>query len=121
MSAQLKEIVFYSHSIPLQHFSPNRGKRFLRRCRANGIEPILLSVPLSSAHRAQYTPEIESAFQGHVAAIAQKYSCRYCDYRTAVPDRLFIDHHHAGPEGAAMFSRQFAREVLAPAWRGNGP
>jgi hypothetical protein len=96
-------------------------ERFLRRCRANGIEPILLSVPLSSAHRAQYTPEIESAFQGHVAAMAQKYSCRYCDYRSALPDALFIDHHHAGPKGGAQFSRLFAREVLAPAWRGDRP
>lgn len=93
-------------------------ERLLMRCRANGIEPILLSVPLSSAHRTQYSTEIESAFQGFVAAMAQKYGCRYCDYRGAVPDTLFIDHHHAGPDGAALFSRLFALEVLAPAWRG---
>jgi hypothetical protein len=93
-------------------------ERLLTCCRANGIEPILLSVPLSSAHRGQYTAEIESAFQGYIAAMAQRYSCRYCDYRNTVPDALFIDHHHAGPDGAALFSRRFALEVLAPVWSG---
>ncbi len=93
-------------------------ERLLSCCRTNGIEPILLSVPLSSAHRGQYAPAIESAFQGYIAAMAQKYSCRYCDYRSAVPDAFFLDHHHAGPNGAALFSRRFALEVLAPAWRG---
>jgi hypothetical protein len=91
-------------------------ERLLSCCRATGIEPILVSVPLSSAHRQQYTPEIEAAFQAYMARMTRKYGCRYYDYRTAVPDAFFIDHHHAGPEGASLFSRLFALDVLAPAW-----
>jgi hypothetical protein len=91
--------------------------RLLTRCRANGIEPILVTVPLSSAHRGCYTPEIDSAFLAHVAEVTYRFACRHVDYRDLVPDAAFIDHHHAAAEGAILFSTRFAREVLAPAWR----
>ncbi len=91
-------------------------ERLLARCRACGIEPILYSPPLTSAHRDFYTPAIESAFQGYMAEVTQRYSCRYIDYRTLLPDRFFIDHHHGGPEAMPLFSRKMALDVLAPAW-----
>ena len=91
-------------------------ERLLGLCGERGIEPILYSPPLSSAHRAYYTAEIESAFQGYMADVTQRYGCHYVDYRTLLRDTFFIDHHHGGPEAMPLFSRKVAREVLAPAW-----
>jgi hypothetical protein len=92
-------------------------ERLLGQCRARGIEAILYSPPLSSAHRGFYTSEIESAFQAYMAAVTQEYGCRYVDYRTLLADTYFIDHHHCGPEAMPLFSRKVALEVLAPAWK----
>jgi hypothetical protein len=89
-------------------------ERLLDCCREHGIEPVLLGVPLSSAHRSVYTPAIESAFQEYLAQIERKYGCRYLDYRTALEDAQFLDHHHARAEGGAWFSERIATEVLAP-------
>jgi hypothetical protein len=90
--------------------------RLLTLCRMHGIEPILLTVPLSSAHRQCYTSDIDRAFQAHIAAVTQEFSCRYVDCRAALPDDCFVDHHHATPDGGRLFSRKFALEVLAPMW-----
>jgi hypothetical protein len=105
----------------LRDFRPggNAGaclERLLSRCQANGIEPILVTVPLSSAHRRLYTSEIEAAFQAHLAGLMQKFGCRYFDYRDALPDEMFLDHHHVGAEGAEIFGRRFAAEVIARLW-----
>lgn len=91
-------------------------ERLLGLCRVRGIEPILYSPPLSSAHRGFYTPAIEAAFQAYMAEVTQRHSCRYVDYRTLLADSFFIDHHHGGPKAMPLFSRTMALEVLAPAW-----
>jgi hypothetical protein len=91
-------------------------ERLLALCRARGIEPILYSPPLSSAHRGFYTAQIESAFGAYLADVTHRYRCRYVDYRTLLDDTSFIDHHHAGPEAMVPFSRKVALEVLAPPW-----
>ena len=92
-------------------------ERLIKRCRTHGIEPILVSVPLSSAHRRLYNADVESAFQAHVGALARKYACRYIDHRTALPDRFFTDHHHASTEGGSLYSQKIALEVVAPMWK----
>lgn len=86
----------------------------IRRCRAHGAEPVLLAVPLTSAHRACYTPEIEASFQQYVRGLCAKYECRFVDYRTALPDHFFIDHHHGSKAGKRVFSRRLSVELLAP-------
>jgi hypothetical protein len=91
-------------------------ERMLACCRAHCIEPILIHVPLSSGHRDCYTSEIEASFRAYVSAITQKYGCQCVDYQAALPDRFFVDHHHVGVEGRALFSRRLGLEVLAPAW-----
>ncbi len=93
-------------------------ERLLATCQAHGIQPILLGVPLSGAHREIYTPEIEAAFQAYIAEVERKYSCRFLDYRAALPDTVFLDHHHANIEGGERFSERIAVEVLAPLWSG---
>ena len=92
-------------------------ERLIKRCRTHGIEPILVSVPLSSAHRRLYNADVESAFQAHVGALARKYACRYIDHRTVLPDRFFTDHHHASTEGGSLYSQKIALEVVAPMWK----
>jgi hypothetical protein len=91
-------------------------ERMLRRCRAQGIEPLLVAVPLPSGHRGCYEPAIEADFQAYVRDLTSAYQCRFLDYRAALPDHFFIDHHHASPEGKQVFSRQLGLEVLAPFW-----
>jgi hypothetical protein len=91
--------------------------RLLSRCRANGIEPVLVTPPLSSAHRLLYASAIETAFRAHLESLCHKHGCRYFDYRDALPDETFLDHHHVGIEGSEQFSRRFAAEVLVPMWR----
>ncbi len=90
--------------------------RLLILCRAHGIEPVLLTVPLSSAHRQCYTSEVEAPFASFMTAMTQKHSCRHVDWRDALPDHFFVDHHHAAPDGGQLFSRKFAVEVLTPLW-----
>ncbi len=47
----------------------------------------------------------------------RKHGCRSFDYRDALPDAVYLDHHHVGIEGSEAFSRRFAAEVLVPLWR----
>ncbi len=95
-------------------------ERMLAGCRARGVEPILLCPPLSGAHRACYTAEIESAFRAWVARLARQYGCRFADYRAALPDALLLNHHYAADAGATAFSRRIGLELIAPAWTGSG-
>jgi lysophospholipase L1-like esterase len=88
----------------------------LRRCREEKIAVVLLGVPLSGPHRAFYTPEILTAYHGHVDRLCQEYGCRFVDYLDSMPDAAFQDDHHLMMEGAQEFSQRLAREAVAPAW-----
>jgi hypothetical protein len=92
-------------------------ERTLRLCRDNGIEPILVGVPVTRWHRQNYTPAIEAAYRGEMDRLARAYGCRFVDYRDRVPDGLFKDVHHLQLEGGVYFSRMLTRAVLAPAWQ----
>jgi hypothetical protein len=91
-------------------------ERLLQTCRTHGIEPILMTPPLRSDHRACYTAIIETAFDRYVANLSRAYGCRYVDYRTALPDTLFVDHHHVSGEGGRRFSHALGADLLAPQW-----
>lgn len=95
-------------------------ERLLQLCQANGITPLLVGVPLTQAHRDLYVGPIEDNYQAYLSAISEKYGCRYVEYRHRVPDRLFLDNHHADEPGRLMFSHMFTEEVLLPWWRENG-
>jgi hypothetical protein len=92
-------------------------ERIVQRCREHDIEPILVGVPVTLAHRQAYTPPIEAAYLQHMRAVARRHGCVFVDYRDRLPDALFLDNHHVLPEGGWYFTRQLTREVLAPAWR----
>jgi hypothetical protein len=95
--------------------SPAALERLLRRCRAEGVGVVLLAPPASSAHRAQYTPAIESAFQDYLKGIGQQFGCAFIDARNWVPDELFVDCHHLDSEtGSPYFTRLLTHRVLVP-------
>jgi hypothetical protein len=77
-----------------------------------------VDVPVTKQFRDCITPEIDAAYRSHVNELTHRYACRFVDYRDQVPDELFIDIHHLGPEGSTYFSQRIADEVLAPAWLG---
>jgi hypothetical protein len=88
--------------------------RMLSRCRAEGIEPILLGIPLTSAHRACYSPEVLASYRGCVSRLTRRYDCRFADFLDALPDRQFLDHHHASAAGRRVLGRKLGIEILAP-------
>jgi hypothetical protein len=87
-------------------------ERMLGRCRDAGIHVILLGIPTCSPHRAAYTPEIESAYDGFIQRLVGEYQCRYVDGRAWVPDTLFLDTLHVDADGGKLFTRRLAQEVL---------
>ncbi len=88
----------------------------LDRCRAQGIVPILLETPVAAAHRALYTPEIETAYRGYVRGLCARYGSVFIDARAWCSDDCMRDNHHMTPAGAQVFTERFAREVLLPVW-----
>ena len=90
--------------------------RLLKRCRAHGIEAILIGPPVAGVHRAEYTDDIESVFQAYMKDLTGRHHVRYLDYRDRLPDDRCIDNHHTNPEGAVEFSRLLARDVVRPSW-----
>jgi hypothetical protein len=91
-------------------------ERILTHCRRHSIDVLLLGIPVSSRHRALYTPQIEADFQSYLRQVEQTWGCRYVDCRDQSPDWLFRDNHHSLPLGGEYFSQRFAREVLGPEW-----
>jgi hypothetical protein len=96
-------------------------ERIVGLCRENGIEPILLQPPVTSAFRECIKPEMETVYRDFVAQFCQKHACLFIDYYTAMPDDMFLDYHHANEAGSALFSRRVAEELLAPLLLGRRP
>ncbi|HEY2931930.1 MAG TPA: hypothetical protein VGK99_09290 [Acidobacteriota bacterium] len=86
----------------------------LRLCRDRNIRALLVGAPLSSSHRALYTPQIEESFGVYMRDLNQKYGCAFIDLRSSVPDSEFSDSHHVDEAGRIRFSEILAREILSP-------
>ena len=89
-------------------------ERVLRKCHEQGIEVLLVGVPVTQPHRATYTADIDREYFAYVATLTDKFGCRFVDYRDRLPDSLFTDNHHLSPVGGFSFSRLLAFEQLAP-------
>jgi hypothetical protein len=92
-------------------------ERMLGRCRANGVEVVLVAPPGATFFREKCTPEIDAAFTGYVGRLARAYGCRFLDCRDALPDQLFADLVHLNEPGGHYFTRKLTHEVLSP-WLG---
>jgi hypothetical protein len=92
----------------VQRLNVDALKRTVARCRDLGCEVVLITPPLSSPHRVNYTPAIEEAYQ----AVLREVGCGHVDCRDWMPDEHFMDSHHLTPDGGRAFTRRFAAEVL---------
>lgn len=86
-------------------------ERTLDRCRAAGVRVVLLGVPTCSAHRAEYTPDIEAAYDAYVHRLTAEYGCRYLDGRAWVPDTQFLDTLHVDPDGKEHFTQRLGQAL----------
>jgi hypothetical protein len=96
-------------------------ERLVVLCQDNGVEPILVGAPVTSAFRSCLTPEMEASYQGFLAQFCERHGCLFVDYYSALPDHLFVDYHHGTPDGGVLFSRQISEELLAPLLMGRQP
>jgi hypothetical protein len=88
-------------------------ERVLARCRDEKIGVVLLGIPACTAHRAEFTPEIDAQYLGYMTRLQRDYGCRFVDARDWISDTLFLDDMHLRFEdGAKMFTDRFARKVL---------
>lgn len=87
-------------------------ERMLARCRSAGIRVLLLGIPTCTAHRAEYTPNIEADYDAFLRRLMAEYGCLYADGRDWVPDTLFLDTLHVDVEGGKLFTHRLARDVL---------
>ena len=95
--------------------TPAALERILDRCRAEGINVILMGIPSCSFHRKEITPEVNAAYLGYIHQLVAEYGCRFVDCRDWVPDLMFGDTLHLRSEtGGKFFTDRFTREVLAP-------
>lgn len=91
---------------------PRKFEDLLGYCRANHIQAVLVGIPVSSRHRAFYTPAVEKQYQDFVGRLKREYGCAFMDYAGRFPDTLFADHHHLNAAGNAVFSEQLAADVV---------
>jgi len=86
-------------------------ERLIATARQLGAEVWLMTPPLSTPHRQQYTAAIESAYQELLAGTG----CRHLDCRDWMEDQYFVDSHHLHPEAGRLFTWRWLREVWRPA------
>jgi hypothetical protein len=94
-----------------------RLERLLARCQKEQIHVLLLGEPVCSAHRNDYTPEIEAAFRSYLDELERRYGCTFLDRRDALPDAAFRDYHHAIQDASCPFSRRLVEQDLLPLWK----
>lgn len=89
-----------------------RFERLLTQATADGVRTVVIAVPLSSPHRALYTPPIEAAFQQYLhATLARFPQVEFHDDRARLPDHEFLDNHHASPTGGRQISRLWGERL----------
>jgi hypothetical protein len=93
-------------------------ERVVRLCQDNGVEPILVGVPVTSTFRDCVTTEMEASYREFLNQFCRQHHCRFVDYYSALPDSLFFDYHHVTRDGGKWFSRKVTADVLVPLWQG---
>lgn len=93
---------------------PEMLQQFIARCRAAGIDVVLLAPPATSAVRHIYTPERESRFQVFVQDVSLRLEVPFIDYRARLDDQLFDDGVHLSRRGGVRLAEMLAAEVVAP-------
>jgi hypothetical protein len=94
---------------------PARAVRdLLDLCRRRDIPVALVLMPEASAFRALYPPAAWEKVEEFLGRLCRRHHVPLVDARCWVGDNGFYDTHHLLPEGAAVFTDRFGREVLRP-------
>ena len=96
-------------------------ERLLANCQAHGCKILLLGAPVTSPHRAIYTPAIDAQYRNYVKHLQEKFGCEFFEGRECIPDHWFVDNHHASLSGAMYFSQLLAEYVLSKHWAESAP
>jgi hypothetical protein len=89
-------------------------ERVLERCRAQGVEVLLVGVPAPGPCREGHGAAVMEAYRAYLAGLRARFGCAFVDLRAGVPDNGFVDATHLSVPGAIWFSRLLTREVLLP-------
>ena len=96
-------------------------ERILTRCAQKGTRVILVSAPLSSAHRQASAPSEEAYFK-YMHGLETKFGTPFVNCHSLLPDTLLRDHHHLKlPEGGMVLTRYLSHEYLPPLLKGSSP
>jgi hypothetical protein len=92
-------------------------ERVLARCRAAGIDCVVVVPPISSTHRELLRGHIEKTFTAAIARVEAQEPFSLMDFQDRLPDDGFHDSTHGNRSGGERFSQIVADEVIAPRWR----
>jgi hypothetical protein len=87
-------------------------ERLLSRCRSEGIQCSLIELPVSSAHRALYGPEIQAPYESLLHRLESEYGVDYRNLRDFAPDTDFRDSSHLSERGQAPLLERLGHTLL---------
>ena len=91
----------------------NAVQLILKLCRSERIAVTVLFMPEGPSFRSCYSPEAVRAVAEFQQRLRNEFEIPIVDAREWLDsDHFFADGHHLLPEGAAEFTKRFAREVL---------
>jgi hypothetical protein len=90
--------------------------RILDACERNGITPLFVGIPVSSAHRGHFEPDVAGPYHAHLQRLCDRYGAVFVECHDALPDSLFVDHHHTEAPAHVIFSRYLARRLPLRLW-----
>lgn len=88
--------------------------RLLQLCKDHGIKVLLVGIPVSTRHRAHYTPEVERQYHQYVDSLKSRFGASFMDFSDRIPDSDFADYHHMVEQGGVLFTRIVAQEYFIP-------
>jgi hypothetical protein len=89
-------------------------KRLLQHCGREQIQVVLVGMPVTSAYRQCYSPEVQRQYHAYLQEVTEKFGCRFVDYQDQVPDPCFWDGYHVLAEGGKLFSARLVKDALIP-------
>jgi hypothetical protein len=84
----------------------------IRRARANGATVVAVVMPEGNEFRCLYSPSALAGVSALLDRLRNEAGVDVVDARDWLPDEAFFDQHHLTPEGAAIFSARFQRDIF---------
>jgi hypothetical protein len=82
------------------------------RCRANGARAALVLMPEGPTFRGWYPAAVRAQIDEALTQLSQECGVPLLDLRDGVGEGDFMDSHHLYPEGAALFTRRLAGQLV---------